>query len=146
MIICRTGDRLVVLVFRVPGNRCRGHGFHPGHYQIFLELVGREGSLLSIMRTIEDLLGRNSNGSVIESPEYGHWNPLRWPRCTLYPKNLALRSPTSCGRSVGMVCCRTKSTDYDELDMAEYRCFKKSFTKLKAYINVLRGLVQSFEL
>jgi hypothetical protein len=30
-------------------------------------------------------------------------NPLRWPRNTLYPQNLALTSPTSGGRSVGIV-------------------------------------------
>jgi hypothetical protein len=35
-------------------------------------------------------------------------DPLRWPRDTLYPQKLALISPTSGGRSVGIVRLRTK--------------------------------------
>jgi hypothetical protein len=35
-------------------------------------------------------------------------NPLRSPRDTLYPQKLALTSPTSGGRSVGVVRLRTK--------------------------------------
>jgi hypothetical protein len=35
-------------------------------------------------------------------------DPLRWPRDTLYPQKLALTSPTSGGRSVGIVRLRTK--------------------------------------
>jgi hypothetical protein len=36
-------------------------------------------------------------------------DPLRWPRDALYPQKLALTSPTSGGRSVGIVRVRTKS-------------------------------------
>jgi hypothetical protein len=39
-------------------------------------------------------------------------NPLRWPRDTLYPQKLALTSPTSGGRSVGIVRLRTKATEF----------------------------------
>jgi hypothetical protein len=39
----------------------------------------------------------------------GRGSPLRWPRDTLYPQKLALTSPTSGGRSVGIVRLRTKS-------------------------------------
>jgi hypothetical protein len=35
-------------------------------------------------------------------------DPLCWPRDTLYPQKLALTSPTSGGRSVGIVRLRTK--------------------------------------
>jgi hypothetical protein len=38
--------------------------------------------------------------------------PLRWPRDTLYPQKLALTSPTSGGRSVGIVLLRTKDTEF----------------------------------
>jgi hypothetical protein len=38
----------------------------------------------------------------------GRGDPLRWPRDTLYPQKLALTSPTSGGRSVGIVRLRTK--------------------------------------
>jgi hypothetical protein len=37
---------------------------------------------------------------------------LRWPRTTLYPQKLAQTSPTSGGRSVGMVRSRTKATEF----------------------------------
>jgi hypothetical protein len=40
---------------------------------------------------------------------YGRRDPLRWPRDTLYPQKLVLTSPTSGGRSVGIVRLRTKS-------------------------------------
>jgi hypothetical protein len=36
---------------------------------------------------------------------------LRWPRDTLYPLKLELTSPTSGGRSVGIVRLRTKATE-----------------------------------
>jgi hypothetical protein len=36
-------------------------------------------------------------------------DPLRWPRDTLYPQKLAQPSPTTGGRSVGIVRLRTKS-------------------------------------
>jgi hypothetical protein len=38
----------------------------------------------------------------------GRGDPLRWSRDTLYPQKLALTSPTSGGRSVGIVRLRTK--------------------------------------
>jgi hypothetical protein len=38
----------------------------------------------------------------------GVGDPLRWPRDTLYPQKLALTSPTSGGRSVGIVRLRTE--------------------------------------
>jgi hypothetical protein len=39
-------------------------------------------------------------------------NPLRWPCNTLYPQKLALTSPKSGGRSVGIVRSRTKATEF----------------------------------
>jgi hypothetical protein len=50
--------------------------------------------------TTEELLGRKSSRRGPESREYGHRDPSRG---TLYPQNLALTSPTSGGRSVGIV-------------------------------------------
>jgi hypothetical protein len=37
---------------------------------------------------------------------------LLWPRDTLYPLKLALTSPTSGGRSVGIVRWRTKTPEF----------------------------------
>jgi hypothetical protein len=39
--------------------------------------------------------------------EYGRRNPSRWPRGTLYTQKLALTSPTSGGRSIGIVLSRS---------------------------------------
>jgi hypothetical protein len=74
--------------------------------QIFWEVVGLERGPLSLVSTIEELLGRNSSGSSLENWEYGHGDPLCWPRDTLYPQKLALTAPTSGGRSVGTVLLR----------------------------------------
>jgi hypothetical protein len=67
---------------------------------------------LSLVSTIEELLGRNSSGSGLEILEYGRGDPLRWPRDTLYPKKLALTSPRSGGRSVGIVRSRTMTMEF----------------------------------
>jgi hypothetical protein len=47
----------------------------------------------------------------LESRECGHRNPSRWPRGTLYPQKLTLTSPTSGGRSVGIVRFQTQATE-----------------------------------
>jgi hypothetical protein len=47
----------------------------------------------------------------LETREYGRRDPLRWPCDTLYPQKLALTSSKSGGRSVGIVCLRTKATE-----------------------------------
>jgi hypothetical protein len=67
---------------------------------------------LSLVSTTEELLERKSSGTGLESREYGRGDPSRWPRGTLYPQKLALTSMTSGGRSVGMVRCRTKATEF----------------------------------
>jgi hypothetical protein len=48
----------------------------------------------------------------LESREYGRRDPSRWPRGTLYPQKLALTSPTSGGRSVGIDLSRTQATEF----------------------------------
>jgi hypothetical protein len=37
---------------------------------------------------------------------------LRWPRDTFYPHKLAITSPTSGGRSVGIVRSRTQTMEF----------------------------------
>jgi hypothetical protein len=65
--------------------------------------VGLERGPLSLVEYTEELLGRNSSGSGLESREYGRRDPSRWPRGNLYPQKMALTSPTSGRRSVGVV-------------------------------------------
>jgi hypothetical protein len=51
--------------------------------------VGLERGPLSLVSTIEELLGRKNSGSGLESREYRRRDPSRWPRGTLYPQTLA---------------------------------------------------------
>jgi hypothetical protein len=87
-------------------------GFDPRRCQIFWEAVGLERGQLSLVNTTEELLERKSSGSSLEIREYSRGNPSRWRRCTLYPQTLALTSPTSGGRSVGIVRSRTQATEF----------------------------------
>jgi hypothetical protein len=98
-------------VVRVPGYRSRGLRFDSRRYQIFCELVGLERGPLSLVSTIEELLERKSSGSGPKSREYEHRDPSRRPRGTLYPPKLALTSPKSGGRSVGIVLSWTRATE-----------------------------------
>jgi hypothetical protein len=101
-------DRLCGLVVRVPGYRSRGSGFDFRRYQIFLEVVSLERGPLLLVRIIEELLEWEGSGSYLENRINGLGVPLRRPRDTLNPQKLALTSPTSGGRSVGIVHLGTK--------------------------------------
>jgi hypothetical protein len=74
--------------------------------------LGLERGPLSLVSTIEELLGRKSNGSDLEIREYCCRDPSRRPRGTLYQHKLALTSPTSCGHSVDIVRWRTQATEF----------------------------------
>jgi hypothetical protein len=74
--------------------------------------VGLERGPLSLLSTTDELLGRKSSGSGLENREYGRRNPSCWPRGTLYPQTFALTSPTTGGRSVGIVCSRSQATGF----------------------------------
>jgi hypothetical protein len=77
-------------------------GLDSRRYQIF-RVVGLERGPLTLVSTTEELLGRKSSGSGLECREYGRRDPSRRSRGTLYQQTLALTSPTSEGRSVGIV-------------------------------------------
>jgi hypothetical protein len=74
--------------------------------------VGLEWGPLSLVSTTEELHERKSSGYGLEIREYGHGDPLRWQRDNLYPQKLALTSPTSGGRSVGIVRLRTQAAEF----------------------------------
>jgi hypothetical protein len=92
--------------------RLERSGFDSRSYQIFWEVVGLERGPLSLVSTIEELLGRKSSGSCLKNRDYSSRDPSRWPRGTLYPQKLALTSPTNSSRSVGIVCSWTQGTEF----------------------------------
>jgi hypothetical protein len=55
---------------------------------------------------------KKSSSSGLEIREYGHRDPLRWPRGTLYPQKLALTSPTCGGRPVGIGFLQAQATEF----------------------------------
>jgi hypothetical protein len=71
--------------------------------------VSLEWGPLSLVRIIEERLVRTVAALVYKTEINDRRDSLRWPRNTLYPLKLALTSPTSGGRSVGIVRWRTKS-------------------------------------
>jgi hypothetical protein len=74
--------------------------------------VGLERGSLSLVSTIDELLGRKRNGLGLKILEYGREDRFRRPRDTLYPKKLSLTSSTRGGRSVGIVRSRIKATEF----------------------------------
>jgi hypothetical protein len=74
--------------------------------------VGLEKDPLSLARIIEGLLERKVAAPVYRTEINGRGDSLRSPRDTLYLLMLALTSPTSGGRSVGIVRWRTEAPDF----------------------------------
>jgi hypothetical protein len=72
--------------------------------------VGLERGALSLV--IEELLERKTSVSGLETREYGRRDPSSLSRGTLYQQTLALTSPTSCCRSIGIVRPRTQTTEF----------------------------------
>jgi hypothetical protein len=99
-------------VVRVPGYRSRGPGSIPVATRFSEKEWVWNGVYSASWVTIEELLGRKSSGSGLESREYGRGDPLCWPlQTSSIRKKLALTSPTSGGRSVVIVRSRTRSTE-----------------------------------
>jgi hypothetical protein len=93
-------------------------GFDSRRYQIFWAVVGLEQGPLSLVSTIEELLERKSSGSGLAIQQYGLRDLSRWPHGTLYPQKLALTSPTSGSRSVGIVRSLTQA-----MELVLFVCF-----------------------
>jgi hypothetical protein len=77
----------------------------------FLRSSGSGTGPLNLVSTTEELLGRKSSDSGLENRNYGRRDPS-WPRGTLCPQKMALNSPTSGGRSVGIIRSRTQDTEF----------------------------------
>jgi hypothetical protein len=68
-------DRLCGLVVRVPGYRSRGLGLIPGTTRFSEKLWVWKG--VSLVSTLEELLGRKSSSSSVENGDYGCRDPSR---------------------------------------------------------------------
>jgi hypothetical protein len=53
----------------------------------------------------------------LENRDYGNRDLSRWPSGTLSPQKLALTSPASGGRSVGIVRSQTQATEFSFIFM-----------------------------
>jgi hypothetical protein len=74
--------------------------------------VSLERGPLSLVSTIEELLERKNSGSGLET-EITAVGIRRADYATLlYPRKLAITSPTSGGRSIGIVRSRTQTTEF----------------------------------
>jgi hypothetical protein len=71
--------------------------------------VGLERGPLGLVSATEELLGRKSSGSGLEKREYGLAIRHAY-QVAPSPQKLALTSPTSGGRWVGIVRSRTQAT------------------------------------
>jgi hypothetical protein len=97
-------------VVRVLGYRSGGPGSIPGTTR-----KKSSGSGTGSTETCEYSWGATwwkSSGSCLENREYGRRDLSRWPSGTLYPHKLAITSPTSGGRSVGIVRSRTQTIEF----------------------------------
>jgi hypothetical protein len=104
--------------------------------------VGLERGPLSLVSTIEELLGKKSSGSGLKNREYGFRDPSRWPRCSLYRQNLELTSTTSGGLSVGIVRSRAQATEFS---FSSFRDFHYNYYKKIIRCSAV-GIATAYEL
>jgi hypothetical protein len=74
-------DRLCVSSRQGSWLQMQRSGFDYRRHQIFWEVVGQERGSLSLLTTIEELLGRKSSGSGLENREYGPWGSVTLTTC-----------------------------------------------------------------
>jgi hypothetical protein len=79
--------------------------------------MGLERGPLSLVGTTEEILGRKSSGSGLENREYGRRDPSHSPCGTAYPQQMVLTSPTSGGRSIGIVHSWSQATEFVNPDV-----------------------------
>jgi hypothetical protein len=100
----RQKDRRCGLVVIVPGYRTRGPGSIPG--------ATRFSEKQWVWNGVHTASWVQLRSSGLVNRDYGHRVPPHWSSGTLYPQKLAVTSPTSGGRSVGIVRSRTQATEF----------------------------------
>jgi hypothetical protein len=106
-------------VVRVLGYRSGGSGSIPGTTR--KKVVDLERGPLSLLSTTEELLDRKVAAPVYKTENMAVGIRLADQVAPLYPQKLAITSPTSGGRSVGVVRSRTQTMEffYHTKDRAE---------------------------
>jgi hypothetical protein len=90
----------------------KGPGFDSRRFQVFWEAADLERGPLSLVRTTEELLGRKSSGSGPENRDKRPRESVALTTQHPLSAKVGTTSPTSGGRSVGIVCSRTKATGF----------------------------------
>jgi hypothetical protein len=121
-------DRLCGLVVRVLGNRSGGLGSIPGTTR---KVVGLERGPLSLVSITEELLDRK-----VAAPVYKTENTAVGVRCADHVapsirKKLEITSPTSGGRSVGIVRSRTQTMEFRFFSLCDIARGKETTMKTK---------------
>jgi hypothetical protein len=108
----QVGETDCGLVVRVPGYRSRGPGFDSQRYQIFWGVVGLERGPLNLVRITGELLEWKISGSGSRKSRL----TAVGIRCADYAtpsiRKFGITSPTSGGRSVGIVRLRAEATEF----------------------------------
>jgi hypothetical protein len=89
----------------------RGPGFDCGHYQK-IKVAGLERGPLSLVSTTEELLDRKVAAPVYKTENTAMGIGRADHVTPSIRKKLAITSPTSDGRSVGIVRSRTQTTEF----------------------------------
>jgi hypothetical protein len=89
-------------------------GFDSRQCQISRDVVCLERGALIIEYNWGDTWKKNC-GFGLQNRDCGRVDPSRWPRGILYPQRLTLPSPTSGGRSVGIVRSWTQAMEFRNL-------------------------------
>jgi hypothetical protein len=135
--------RLCGLVVRVLGYRCGDPGSIPGT-TIRKKLWVWNGVHSASWVQLRSYLIKICD-SCLENREYGRRDPSRWPRGTLYPLKLAITSPTSGCRSVGIVRSRTQTMEFSlvfsSVNRYEYYWRHSCPQKMKARSSRTFGIV-----
>jgi hypothetical protein len=97
----------------------RRPGFDSRHYQK-KKVVGLERGPLSLVSTTEELLERSSENTAVGIRHADHVTPS-------IRKKLAITSPTSGGRSVGIVRSRTQTMEFSHVT----KTVPSDFTRLR---------------
>jgi hypothetical protein len=106
VVLC---DRLCSLLVKVPGYRSRGPGSIPGTTK--KKVVGLERDPLSLVSTTEELLDRKV-AAPVQKTENTALGIRHADHVAPSIRKLVITSPTSGGRSVGIVRSRTQTMEF----------------------------------